>query len=255
MPLKEKLARDGCAFGTMVFEFFSPGTAQLAKAAGADFVLYDMEHSGAGIDTIKQQLAYCRGVDLVPLVRVPANQYHFIARVLDMGALGVMVPMVESAQQAREIVSWARYPPAGRRGAVLGAAHDDYTGGDARSKLELANERSFLMLQVETDVGVRNVEEIAAVDGVDSIYIGFLDLTNFLGVPGEVNHPTYLAAVDRIAAAAIKHRRVLGTAAPDAAFAQAYLAKGFRMICFGTDAGLLQSALSQRIAALRSREG
>ena len=250
--LKPRLLAGETSFGLFAFEFLTPGLPQIAKEAGAEFLLLDMEHSGAGIDTIKQQLAYCRGLDIVAFVRVPTHQYHFIARVLDMGALGVMVPMVETVQQARDIVSWTRYPPAGRRGAVLGAAHDDYSGGDVRSKLQQANERCFLMLQVEPEIGVRNVEEIAAVDGVDSICIGFLDLSNFLGVPGALRDPKYLAAVDRIAAAGIKHRRVLGTAAPDAAFAKEYLAKGFRMICFGTDVGLLQSALSQRIAAMRA---
>lgn len=250
-PLKAKLLGGGTSFGLFAFEFFTPGLPQIAKVAGAEFVLLDMEHSGAGIDVIKQQLAYCRGVDIAPMVRVPTGQYHFIARVLDMGALGVMVPMVESAQQAREIVKWSRYPPLGRRGAVLGAAHDDYSGGNAREKLAAANERCFVMLQVETEVGVENVEAIAAVEGVDSIYIGFLDLSNFLGVPGEVHDPRYLAAVERIAAAAQRHDKVLGTAAPDAAFAKEYLARGFRMICFGTDAGLLQSALSAQITAMR----
>ena len=86
--------------------------------------------------------------------------------------------------------------------------------------------------------------------GVDSICIGFLDLSNFLGVPGQLHNPKYLAAVDRIAAAAKKHGRVLGTAAPDEKFAREYVEKGFRLICFGTDVGLLQSALSARIKAM-----
>jgi 2-keto-3-deoxy-L-rhamnonate aldolase RhmA len=249
-PLKQKLLSGGSSYGLFAFEFYTPGLPQIAKEAGAEFILYDMEHSGYGIDTIKQQLACCRGLDIVPFVRVPTHQYHFIARVLDAGALGIMVPMVETAQQARDIVSWTRYPPAGRRGAVLGAAHDDYAGGSVPDKLAAANERCFVMLQVETEVGVASVEEIAAVPGVDSLCIGFLDLSNFLGVPGQWHNPKYLAAVDRIAAAGKKHGRVLGTAAPDEKFAQEYVAKGFRLICFGTDVGLLQSALSARIKAM-----
>jgi 2-dehydro-3-deoxyglucarate aldolase/4-hydroxy-2-oxoheptanedioate aldolase len=107
------------------------------------------------------------------------------------------------------------------------------------------------MLQVETEVGLANVEEIAAVPGVDSLCIGFADLSNFLGVPGQLQHPTYLAAVDRIAAAAKKHGRVLATAVPDEKVAREYAAKGFRLLCFGTDVGLLQSALRARIQAMR----
>jgi 2-keto-3-deoxy-L-rhamnonate aldolase RhmA len=250
-PLKDKLLRGENSFGLFAFEFFTPGLAQIAREAGAEFVLLDMEHSGAGIDTIKQQVAYCRGLDIVPLVRVPTYQYQFVARVLDVGALGVMIPMVETLEQARDIVSWTRYPPAGRRGAVLGAAHDDYTGGAAREKLERANQRCLLMLQIETDVGVEHVEQIAAVPGVDCLCIGFMDLSNFLGVPGELKHPTYLAAVDRIVRAAQQHKRILAVAAPTEAFAQEYLARGFKLIFFGPDVLLLQSALSQRIQAMR----
>ncbi len=126
-PIKHRLAEGGSAFGTMVFEFFTPGMAQIAAATGAEFVLYDMEHSGAGIDTIKAQMAACRGLDIVPMVRVPTTQYHFIARCLDAGAMGIMVPMVESVAQAKDIVSFTRYPPHGVRGAGFGMAHDDYT--------------------------------------------------------------------------------------------------------------------------------
>ena len=83
MLLKQQLAREGRAFGAAVFEFFAPGIAQIAKAAGAEFILYDMEHSGAGIDTIKAQISYCRGLDVAPIVRVPGTEYDFIANVLD----------------------------------------------------------------------------------------------------------------------------------------------------------------------------
>ena len=249
-PLKQRVLSGGHSYGLFAFEFFTPGLAQIAHAAGAEFILYDMEHSGCGIDAIKQQLAYCRGLSITPLVRVPTCQYHFVAGVLDAGALGVMVPMVETAEQARDIVRWTRYPPAGRRGAVLGAAHDDYTGGSIPGKFAAANERCLVMVQIETEVGVNNVEEIAAVPGIDSLWTGFLDLSNFLGVPGDVQHPTFLGAVERIAAAAGKHGKVLGTAAPDAVFAKQYVARGFRMVSFGTDVSLLQSALSAQIKAM-----
>jgi 2-dehydro-3-deoxyglucarate aldolase/4-hydroxy-2-oxoheptanedioate aldolase len=245
--LKAKVLRGARSYGLFAFEFYTPGLAQIAKDAGAEFILYDMEHSGAGIDAIKQQLAYCRGLDIVPFVRVPASQYQFVARALDAGALGIMVPMVETAQQARDIVSWSRYPPSGRRGAVLGAAHDDYTGGNVAEKLTELNERCFLMLQIETEVGLAHVEEIAAVPGVDCLWIGFLDLSSFLGVPGDLEHPKYVAAVERIAAAAKAHRKVLGIAAPNAAFARQYTARGFQMISFGPETSLLHAALKQRI--------
>src|SRR5689334_25131969 len=95
--LKTRLARGENAFGLFAFEFFTPGPAQAAKAAGAEFILLDMEHSGAGIAVMKPQIACCRGWDITPLVRAPSNQYHFVARALDAGAHGVMRPMAETA--------------------------------------------------------------------------------------------------------------------------------------------------------------
>ena len=109
ISFKQRLHPDRLLAGTLVFEFFTPGIAQLCKAAGADFILYDMEHSGASIETIKQQCSYCRGLDIAPLVRVPVTEYHFIARALDAGAHGIMIPMVESVEQARHAVACTRY--------------------------------------------------------------------------------------------------------------------------------------------------
>ena len=144
-PVKSDLAAGKHAFGTMVFEFFTPGMPQIVKAAGAEFILFDMEHSGVTIETLKGQIAACRGIGLVPMVRVPALQYHFIARCLDMGAMGIMVPDGrKSAAQAREIVSATRYPPAGRRGAAFAMAHDDYAAGSVPDKMATANERTLV---------------------------------------------------------------------------------------------------------------
>lgn len=109
-PIKARLAAGGHAFGTMVFEFFTPSLAQICKTAGAEFVLYDMEHSAVSIESVREQISYCRGAGLVPMVRVPATQYDYISRALDAGAMGIMVPMVETAEQAAFIVQSTRYP-------------------------------------------------------------------------------------------------------------------------------------------------
>jgi 2-dehydro-3-deoxyglucarate aldolase/4-hydroxy-2-oxoheptanedioate aldolase len=212
--------------------------------------MFDMEHSAAGMDVVKQQVALCRGLDVAPMVRVPAARYHFIARVLDAGAMGVMVPMVETAEQAELVVRSAHYPPQGRRGAAFAVAHDDYAAGSVPEKIAQAHARTLLMLQIETERGLDNLEAIAAVPGFDSLWIGFLDLSNFLGVHGDYSHPRYLDAIERIAASARRHGKVLGTASPSDAFAREYHARGFRMIAHGSDITLLQSALSGRIRAL-----
>lgn len=254
-PVKTRLAAGHPAFGTMAFEFFTPSLAQIVKAAGADFILYDMEHSGVSVETMKAQFASCRGIGLPAFARVPATQYHFIARMLDVGALGIMVPMVETREQAELIVSCTRYPPVGRRGAAFGVApHDDFLPGSVTDKIAAANERTLVICLVETAVGIENVDAIAAVPGVDVVWLGHFDLTNFLGIPAQFDHPRYLKAVDDLVAACKRHGKTPGFMAADDAWAEDYRAKGFRAIAYSIDVLLMQSALAKGLSALRENE-
>jgi 2-keto-3-deoxy-L-rhamnonate aldolase RhmA len=251
-PVKEALRAGGRAFGAMVFEFFSPGLPQLCKNAGAEFVLYDMEHTGLGFETLKTQCALCRGLDLVPMVRVPRGEYHFIARALDVGALGVMVPMVGSRDEALRIVACTRYPPQGRRGAAFGFAHDDYQSGEVAAKIAALHERTLVIAQIETGEGLEDVEAIAAVPGIDALWIGHFDLTNFLGIAGEFSHPQYLAAIDRVIDACSASGKAPAFLATDEAWARDYAAKGFRLMAYGIDQLLYQDALRRGLDVLRS---
>jgi len=241
--VKQRLATGGRAFGSMVFEFFTPGMPRLLANAGAQFALYCMEHTGVSYETLKPQFALCRAVGVVPLVRVPGTEYDLIARALDSGALGVMVPLVDTAEQARFIVSCTRYPPAGgRRGAAFGFAHDDYEGGDVVEKMKMIHERTLVIAMIETKAGVENVDAIAAVPGVDVLWLGHFDLSNFLGIPGEFSHPVFQDAIRRIVGAAKQHGKAAGYMAASAALGREYLAHGFRMLATGTDQGMLQEA-------------
>jgi 2-keto-3-deoxy-L-rhamnonate aldolase RhmA len=253
-PVKKTLADGGRAFGAMIFECFSPGLPQICKNAGADFVLYDMEHTGLGFETLKTQFALCRGLDVVPMVRVPRGEYHFIARALDLGAMGVMVPMVGSAEEAAHIVACTRYPPEGRRGAAFGFAHDDYSGGDVGAKIAALHGRTMVIPQIETTEGLAAVEAIAAVPGVDALWLGHFDLTNFMRIPGQFRHPDYLAAVDRIVAGCERHGKAAAFLAVDDDWAHEYAARGFRLMAYGIDQLMLQAALKHGLDVLRSTD-
>lgn len=250
--VKHALQSDGVSIGTMVFEFPTTGIARIAAEAGAEFVIFDMEHTGWSIETIRGLIATSRTADLVPMVRVPATEYHLISRPLDVGAMGIMVPMVESAEQAQKIVASAKYPPRGKRGAAFGVAHDDYTGGDIIAKMASANEEVFLIAQIETATGIENVDAIAAVEGIDCLWIGHFDLTNFLGIPGQFTHPTYLDAVQRVLDACAKHGKAPGIMCGDVATGQGQLAQGFRAMAYSGDLWIYQNALRDGIAALRA---
>jgi len=251
-PVKQTLRTGGRACGAMVFEFFSPGIAQICRNARADFVLYDMEHTGIGFETLKTQCALCRGLAVVPMARVPRGEYHFIARALDVGALGVMVPMVGTRAEAEQIVACTRYPPRGRRGAAFGFAHDDYESGEVYSKIAALHERTLVIAQIETLEGLENVEAIAAVEDIDALWVGHFDLTNFLGIAGQFQHPKYLAAIDRVLAACEAHGKAPAFLASDPQWARDYASKGFRLMAYGVDHMLLQEALARGLDGLRA---
>jgi len=248
--VKRTLYQGGVSLGTMVFEFNTTGIARLTAAAGADFAVFDMEHTGWSVETIRALMSTSQG--LVPMARVPATEYHFLARVLDVGAMGLMVPMVQTAGQARLIVQSAKYPPAGRRGAAFGVAHDDYLDGDVTAKMRSANEETLLIAQIETAQGVENADEIAAVDGIDCLWIGHFDLTNSLGIPAQFTHPDYRRAVDRVLDACRRHGKAPGfmVASPDEG--RSALTQGFRCLAYWGDLWLYRQALSEGIRALRT---
>ena len=240
--------------GAMVFEFFSPGAAQCLQLAGAEYIIYDMEHTGLGYETLKTQVAHCRGLDVVPMARVPRSDYAFIARALDVGAQGIMVPMVNSVGEAKAIAEATRYPPEGRRGAAFGFAHDDYQAGSPIDKIKAANENNLLIAQIETELGLEAVEGIAAVDGIDVLWVGHFDLTNFLGIPGQFDHPKYLDALKRVVDAGRKHGKGLGFMASDISWAQEYQDHGFNMLACGTDHGLLMAGAANILDSVRDRK-
>lgn len=252
---KRTLKQGGVSIGTMFFEFNTTGIARIAANAGADFALFDTEHTGWDADTIRMLMATAGAADIVPLVRVPATQYHLIARPLDLGAMGIMIPMVESQEQAQVLVRSAKYPPEGGRGAAFGVAHDDYTGGDVPEKMKRANDEVLLIGLVETVAGIENVDKIAAVDGLDVLWIGHFDLTNSMGIPGQFTHPRFLKAVDSVLEACARHGKAAGFMAADVETGTKLIGQGFRCISYSGDIWLFSQALRAGITALRGASG
>ncbi len=250
--IKRRVLAGDTVRGAMVFEFFVPGIPQILKSADCEFALFDMEHAGLGFETLKMLAAACRGAGIEPLVRVPRSEYHFLARALDVGVHGVMVPMVESAAEARRIAEATHYPPQGRRGAAFGIAHDDYAGGDVEAKLAALDARTLVIAQIESERGLAELEGIAATPGIDVLWLGHFDLTNFLGIPGQFDHPRYLDAVRAIVDTGRRHGKGLGFMAADAGWAKRYRDFGFNMIAAGLDSSLLQSAIRATLAPLKA---
>ncbi len=251
--LKEMSRHGRLKVGTFVVEFNTPGIGQILKAAGCEFVLLDMEHSGFGFEAIKQTLRYMQAGDMPTIVRVPSREYHHAARAMDMGAEGIMLPMVGSAKVARELLSYVKYAPDGERGVALQIAHDRYAPGPVQKKLRDANHRCTFVALIETAEGVENAEDIAAIKDVDVLWIGHFDLSVSMGIAGQFDHPDFVAAVARVVSAAKKHNKSLGRLVPNVDTGAALFKEGFDFICYSGDVWLLQQSMREGADGLRAQ--
>lgn len=255
MSLRKMTAKRNLKVGHFVVEFATPGIGQILKAAGCDFVLFDTEHSGFGYETIKSVLRYMQAADMPTIVRVPSKEYHHIARAADMGAEGIMLPMVGTAKEAREILDCMKYTPLGHRGVALQVAHDRYMPGPTMPKLAAANRFTTLFAQIETRQGVDNADEIAAVDGVDCLWVGHFDLSCSLGIPGQFTHPDFLAAIDTVVKACKKHNKALGRLVATVDDGVALYEQGFDFICYWGDIWVLHAGVQAAVNEMRERTG
>ncbi len=238
--------------GHFIVEFATPGIGHILKSAGCDFVLFDLEHSGFGFETVKSAIRYFEAADLPCIVRVPSLEYHHIARALDMGAEGLMLPMVGNADQVRKIINSMKYHPLGNRGVALGVAHDRYRTGAVLDKLGSANKRTTLFVQIETAEGVENADEMAAIEGVDCLWVGHFDLSASLGIPGEFDNQKFKDAIAKTAAATKKHNKSLGRLVPTVEQGIEIYGEGFDFICYSGDVWVLHAALADAVGKLRA---
>lgn len=230
----------------------SPWLVEVVGRIGYDCVWFDLEHRDFGYDTINPLSLACRyaGIDL--MVRVRKSGYDAPMRALECGAHGIMVPHCRSAAEARQWVDWVRFPPLGRRGLDGAGADADWGLADTREHIRHANQQVFLALQIEDREAVDAIDEIAAVPGFDLLFVGPGDLTLSYGIPLEFNHPTILAAYERVAAAAARHGKWWGSTAASPAAAQRILDLGGRMFTAGGDHGALVQGLQNSFAAFSS---
>ena len=239
---RQRLLQGDVVLGQMVLELFTPGIGPMLAACGMEFVIFDMEHGRCDISLLAEMIASCRGSDIVPIARVPDLSYSPLSRVLDVGALGVMVPRVETREQAQEIVAQLKYAPQGRRGVALGIAHDLYQAGD-RNVFAKINEEIVVILLLETEKAFENLEDIVSVPGVDVAWMGHYDLTVSMGIPAQFDHPRFLAAMDSLVSVCRRHGVAPGFLPPTAESAAHWIHKGFRAISLGSDIGVFLDAL------------
>jgi 2-keto-3-deoxy-L-rhamnonate aldolase RhmA len=227
----------------------SPAVAELMAEAGFDWLFIDAEHST--LDTSQMQSLLQASAPTPCVIRLAAGDDVPIKKALDIGAAGIIVPQVNSADHARRIVQSAKYAPAGQRGLGIARAHG--YGLKVREYMQTANDDTAVIVQAEHRDAVSNIEAIVSVDGVDGVLIGPYDLSASLGLPGAVDHPEVHAAIERVRTACQAARVPIGIFGLTADAVRPYMEQGFSMIVAGVDTVLLGNAAITLVKALRGR--
>lgn len=224
--------------------------AEVAAAVGFDWALLDLEHGLGSEADVLRQLQVLDQSATAAVVRAPRATSDVLGRVLDYGATAVMAPSVDTADQARAFVAALRYPPAGTRG-LSGSSRAARWGLDFRDYFAQANERLTALVQIETAAGMANAEAIAAVDGVDVLFIGHSDLGLALGCPGQLDAPAIAAAEEAVLAACARHGKRAGMLLKAGVDAGPYRERGFSVLALGSDVGCLRAGLGGLLARAR----
>ncbi len=229
----------------------SPASAEIVARAGYDWAILDLEHGVGSESELLGQLMAIQATPTAAVVRVVSAERMRVGRLLDLGADGLMIPRLEALTDIEETVSWMRYPPAGVRGVATGTRGAGY-GTVAHPQIKDLNDRILGVFQVESTAAVEAASETAAIDGVDVLFVGPADLSHSMGIPGAFDDPAFLAALDRVAAAARAHGKGAGILLRDASEVAAYRARGYDFIGIGSDSGMVASGARSQLAEARA---
>jgi len=237
---KEKIQRGEIACGVFV-PLWSPTIIEIIGHIGFDFVILDAEHGPMGVESCEHMVRAADTVNITPIIRVAMNIQQNILRYLDIGALGVQMPMINSKEDAENVVRAVKYPPEGRRGlAGVRAANYGLTGslGDY---VKEANRETMVIVHVETMQAVENLKETLTVPGIDVIFIGPTDLSSAMGYPGQIKHPEVQQLIDKLVKQIRAAGKAAGTIAYDLDTLRRCKEQGFQYIAYGVGPMLVKS--------------
>jgi 2-keto-3-deoxy-L-rhamnonate aldolase RhmA len=249
--LRRVLKSGGTAVGTMITDTRTPAIAAVLANAGFDFFILDTEHGSFSMETVADLMLMSRLAGITPIVRVPDGEYPWIARTLDAGALGVMVPRVRTVEQVQRAAQAMKYPPQGERGMSGSRGNTTYRSMKMRDYGELANQETFLIVQIETREAIAQIDAMLEVPGVDAALIGPNDLSMALGVSGDGEQPQVTEAIQKVVDSARRHNLPCGTHVRDMQNLKGWRDRGMRLLMYNTDFGFIAQAGSAAVRELK----
>lgn len=253
---KRVLAEGGTAVGFGIHHLRGAAAPLIAEAAGYDWIFIDMEHGAMSVEQASQIALAALPIGITPIVRVCADALHEGCRMLDNGAMGIVIPHVDAAQQARRVAETYRFPPLGHRSAGAPPAAYGFRPPALAEAMAGQNDETLIVCMIETPEAVADAAAIAAVPGVDVLFFGTNDLTAAMGIPGQLGHPDVEAAYRTVGQACAAHGKVMGMGGiTDEDLARCYMALGARFVLAGTDHSLLLPAATARATFLRGLSG
>jgi len=220
-------------------------------AAGMDWTFLDAEHGGFDLETLQDLSRAAVQSGVCPIVRVADLQYSLVARALDCGAQGVLLPRVESPELLAEAVSWTRFPPQGKRGFGLTMPHLEYEAISMADAMVHLNAHTMVVFQIETKRALERADELLSVGNIDAVLIGPADLSTSLGVPGQFDHPTMVSAIETIRDACNRHGVAPGIHMRTLAGVKSWRDRGIRFLSCNSEVGLLFDQAAANVKALR----
>lgn len=249
---RERLERGELSLGLGIRFARGVEIAKILKTCGYDWLFIDLEHGTLSLDTAAQMSVAALDAGIAPLVRVPEGEYSLATRILDGGALGIVMPHVDSPEAARDLVARLKYPPLGHRSVAGTSAHFDFKPLKVGELSAAANAATLLVVMIETPQAVAQADAIAAVPGVDALLIGTNDLAMEMGIPGDFANARIAAAYETVIGACKKHGKFPGMGGVyNEDLMRRYIGLGMRFILSGGDTGMLMQAATQRSMFLR----
>ncbi|SRR5579862_1751891 len=249
---KADLKAGKCVYGTSLVECLDGEFAVMLAAAGFDLFFVDTEHTITDYREIQSICRAARGAGIVPMVRVTQNVPFLITRALDCGAMGIVVPRVNSPAEARAAVEMMKYTPAGRRGFGMRGIINDYKPASLADELATSNSETLAILQMESTEAIASVEEIARTPGLDVLFVGPYDLSISMGIGEQFKHPDFWKAIDRVIAATNAAGIAAGVQTPDIGLLHECRRRGMRFLLYSSDVGVLFDGYRQGLAAAKA---